>query len=312
MPKAPPKDGSREWACEAELRDAQDGGMPRLTGYMLRFNEWTTINSAVEGRFRERVSPSAIRKTLQEHRDKIKILYNHGHDPLFGERPIAPPKLIEDERGLRYDEPALIDSKLVRDELVPILREGALGSSFRFHVVKEDWEDEPQRSDENPDGLPERTIQEMRIFEGGPVTFPAYEGATAGARSLTDKFVTEEVLSDPERFAQLDPLFKRWAEENAEELRKLLGVTEGTAFEADLAADGTEEKTEVSDTDPDAGPKTDSPESGRSEDNDKDRATKHSKEPSHAHSRGSRAIDQRLSQKSSGRALDQRLSDHKE
>jgi hypothetical protein len=31
--------------------------------------------------------------------------------------------------------------------------------------------------------LPERTIKELRLFEFGPVTFPAYQSATAGVRS---------------------------------------------------------------------------------------------------------------------------------
>jgi len=44
--------------------------------------------------------------------------------------------------------------------------------------------DKPERSDYNPDALPERTIHEVELFEFGPVTFPAYAGATAGVRSV--------------------------------------------------------------------------------------------------------------------------------
>jgi phage head maturation protease len=39
----------------------------------------------------------------------------------------------------------------------------------------------PGKSDYNPDGLPEITILEARLIEFGPVTFPAYAGATARA-----------------------------------------------------------------------------------------------------------------------------------
>ncbi len=35
---------------------------------------------------------------------------------------------------------------------------------------------------QNPRGLPERIIRELKIFEFGPVTFPAYEATTAGIR----------------------------------------------------------------------------------------------------------------------------------
>ena len=36
--------------------------------------------------------------------------------------------------------------------------------------------------------LPERTIREARLFEFGPVVYPANPGATAGIRGLTDYF----------------------------------------------------------------------------------------------------------------------------
>jgi hypothetical protein len=52
--------------------------------------------------------------------------------------------------------------------------------------VREDLDQKPGRSTYNPKALPERTIREAKVMEFGPVTFPAYEGATAGVRSLTD------------------------------------------------------------------------------------------------------------------------------
>jgi Caudovirus prohead protease./Transcription factor WhiB. len=63
---------------------------------------------------------------------------------------------------------------------------GLYGSSFRFTVGADNFDAKPGRSDYNPDGLPERTIREAKVAEFGPVTFPAYQGATAGVRSLTD------------------------------------------------------------------------------------------------------------------------------
>jgi hypothetical protein len=40
----------------------------------------------------------------------------------------------------------------------------------------------------NPDGIPERRITEARLYEFGPVTFPANPNATASIRSTTDDF----------------------------------------------------------------------------------------------------------------------------
>jgi phage head maturation protease len=55
--------------------------------------------------------------------------------------------------------------------------------------VRENIDKTTQASSYNPTGLPERTITEAKVMEFGPVTFPAYEGATAGVRSLTDWYL---------------------------------------------------------------------------------------------------------------------------
>jgi hypothetical protein len=59
---------------------------------------------------------------------------------------------------------------------------------MRMRVHDDTWDDEPQRSDSNPDGLPTRTITRASVMEFGPVTFPANPEATAGVRSTTDQF----------------------------------------------------------------------------------------------------------------------------
>lgn len=188
-----------------ELRAAEDGGMPKLTGYPIVFNSWTTIHSRSEGHFREMIRPGAVTKTLRE--GKPKILFNHGDSPIK-ELPIAPSKLLADERGVRFDEPPLyMEDEFVRS-LVPRLQDGELGSSFRFAPLSEEWRDEHEveASDENPEGLATREITELKLYEAGPVVWPAYEDATAGVRSLTDEF---------RRFSyeEMEEQFERWVEE---------------------------------------------------------------------------------------------------
>jgi hypothetical protein len=76
-----------------------------------------------------------------------------------------------------------------------------LGASFRFRVMREDIEDDPKRVS-NEYGLPERTIREASVAEFGPVTFPAYAGATAGIRSMTDTVDFRRYARSPEEFRQ--------------------------------------------------------------------------------------------------------------
>lgn len=202
----------------AELRTAEDGTRT-LAGHFSVFNEWTEINSVYEGRFMERVAPGAFSKTFQENGRNIKVLFDHGHDPSIGNKPLGPIRsLTEDERGAAY-EVDLLDTAYVR-ELIPALENGLLGASFRFRVVREDVNKNAERSDHNPNGLPERTIREAAVAEFGPVTFPAYAGATAGVRSMTDEHIMRSFLENPDQLrallAQFLPAVP--AEQAAEEL----------------------------------------------------------------------------------------------
>lgn len=178
-----------------ELREADgDTGMPTMTGHFAVFNTDTEINSSREGRFIERLAPGAFTKTLKERRDQVKVMFNHGRDPQIGEKPLGPiAELREDETGAYYEVP-LLDAGYVR-ELLPALKAGLLGASFRFSVVREDIVDKPARSAANPDRIPERTIREAKLFEFGPVVNPAYAAATAGIRSITDEIMDVDAIA---------------------------------------------------------------------------------------------------------------------
>lgn len=178
-----------------ELRAEEDDGTVVLQGYVAPFNEWTEIDSLFEGRFMERIAPTAFNKALQERRPKV--LFQHGHDPSIGDKPIGVPRLIEPrERGEWYEVDLFAETSYVAD-LLPAMRAGELGTSFRFTSIKEEFDREPGDSDHNPDGIPERTVIEATLPEFGPVTFPAYEGATANIRSV----LTEEHFIVAERTA---------------------------------------------------------------------------------------------------------------
>jgi HK97 family phage prohead protease len=171
-----------------ELRATGDGEMPVLKTRFAVFNQWTEIDSYFEGRFLERIAPGAFKKTIRDSRDQIKVLFQHGRDFQVGDKPLGPIETLREEPDGPYAEVPLLDTSYNRD-LIPGLEAGLYGASFRFQVMREDIVQNPKRSDYNPDGLPERTIKELRLAEFGPVTFPAYAGATAGLRSITDRFI---------------------------------------------------------------------------------------------------------------------------
>lgn len=183
---------------EADMEIREEGeSSPVLYGHFNRFNEWATIRSIREGTFLERTLPGAFSKTIAESRDKMRVLFNHGHD-ILGQQILGPIRsLEEDETGARY-EVDIFDSvpRLIMDGL----RAHLYSASMRMRVLREDFDEYPKRSDHNPDGLPERTIREAQVIEFGPVTFGAYAGATSGVRSLTDVFDLKTYVGQPDLF----------------------------------------------------------------------------------------------------------------
>lgn len=154
-----------------------------------RFGVWNEIDSFHEGRFMERIAPGAFKKTIDERGDRVKILFNHGHDVL-GELPIGRSTEIVERSEGPVATVELFDESPDVARLLPALRSDppVLGASYRFRVVKQEMDDDPEPSDHNPLALPERTLTEIQLFELGPVTFPADEGTSVGVRSLTDRF----------------------------------------------------------------------------------------------------------------------------
>jgi len=171
--------------------DAPSDVLGQLTGHFTVFDSWYRINSFWEGTFLERTVTGAFTKTMAERRAQIVTAFNHGSDPQIGDKSLGPlDDLREDATGGYYDI-SLLDTSYNRD-LLPALKRGLYGASFRFQTIRDEWNDEPERSDHNPDGIPERTILEARLYELGPVTYPASPAATAGMRGQSSVSLTDE------------------------------------------------------------------------------------------------------------------------
>jgi HK97 family phage major capsid protein/HK97 family phage prohead protease len=198
-PERPPKDNIvRAIYPGYEIRDAtDDGAIGILAGHFSVFGAWYEVNSAWEGHFLERVDPGSFKKTFTENRSEMRVTFNHGQDPQLGDKILGPISVLEEDgTGARYEVP-LMDTSYNRDLLPGLkLKQNGYGASFRFRVVKDEFDKRARVSDYNPDGLPERTIKEVQVMEFGPVTYPASASATAGVRSLTDQYVRNRLGSE--------------------------------------------------------------------------------------------------------------------
>ena len=186
-------------AVSHTVRAQQDaaGGMPVMEVRFSSFGTWYEIDSIFEGTFLERTEPGAFTKTIAESGDQVRVLFNHGFDPQLGQKVLGKIESLTEEKDSPLGLVRLFDTSYVRD-LLPGLEAGVYGSSFRMRVTRDAWNNTPEPSDYNPKGLPERTIKEVRLFEFGPVTFPANPSSTAGVRSMTDAYIEGMRSRDPQ------------------------------------------------------------------------------------------------------------------
>lgn len=210
MQTLPDLDVVRTWhlpvRADEDTADEAGGTLGLMEVKFSVFDTWYEIDSWWEGRFLEKTARGAFRKTIADHNGRktessgVKVLFNHGHDFHIGDKLLGGIQSLSEKKDSPVGVVELDDTSYNRD-LLPGLRRGGYGSSFMFRVIRDEWNDEPGKSDHNPEGIPERTIKEVRLFEFGPVTWPANPDATAGMRCMsgTDSYYAKLRSRDPER-----------------------------------------------------------------------------------------------------------------
>lgn len=165
----------REMRCySGEVRAEQHENQPtRIVGYGSVFNS----RSEPLWGFREIIKPGAFDDVLN---DDVRGLFNHDPNFILGRSASGTLSLSVDERGLQYDI-QVPDTQTIRDlVLAPMLRGDINQSSFAFRVARdgEEWY-------EDDEGIIIREINRFsRLFDVSPVTYPAYQEADSGVRSM--------------------------------------------------------------------------------------------------------------------------------
>lgn len=161
----------RSYSGEVRMVTSDDG--PKyIEGYAAVFNK----RSQDLGGFQEVMMPGAFNNVMG---DDVRALFNHKSDFVLGRSKSGTLELTQDEVGLKY-RIALPDTQVGRDLAESIARGDIDGSSFAFIIdpAGEEWRDAE-------DGVTVRTITKVkRLYDVGPVTYPAYPDTTAAKRSL--------------------------------------------------------------------------------------------------------------------------------
>lgn len=164
----------------------EEGESPKIVGYAAVFN---SLSPPMMG-FREQIKPGAFKKSIKE--GDVRALWNHNPDYVLGRTKSKTLSLAEDEHGLAI-EITPPDTAWAKDLMVSMVRGDIDQMSFGFQVVKDLWTTET-------DGGTVRTLQEVKLFDVSPVTFPAYPQTEALIRSTIDALrhylPPEPVLAD--------------------------------------------------------------------------------------------------------------------
>lgn len=154
---------------DAELRVDGDKE-PKIKGYAARFGKW----SEDLGGFKERIRAGAFDDVMG---DDVRCLRNHDPNLLLGRTTAGTLKLDSNKTGLRFEN--VPPNTVAGRETIESIRRGDMtGCSFAFKVAEDEWHE-----DKNENVT--RTILKVdRLFDVGPVTYPAYPDTDVATRSL--------------------------------------------------------------------------------------------------------------------------------
>lgn len=173
-----------------ELRTADDHVL-KFEGRAAVFDEWTEIHDMF-GSFEERVQRGAFRKVLQNADVRFRSL---DHDGLpLARTASGTMTLRESAKGLEVSADLDQRQHVANDLAIAIERGDVSQMSFAFRVGKDIWE-----HDEDSDTAKRTIVEFSDLFDVSPVTFPAYEGTTAGMRACGMTLADDSGEVDSER-----------------------------------------------------------------------------------------------------------------
>lgn len=157
------------------LRAAGEGDQRTIVGYGAVF--YNADDPGTEywlwDDFVERIMPGAFDRALQE--DDVRSAFNHNMDLILGRTTAGTLKLSVDAIGLQYE----VTPPASRADVVEAIERGDVtGSSFMFIPTSVSWRTE--KIDKTYIDI--REINEVELWEVGPVAFPAYDSTTSELR----------------------------------------------------------------------------------------------------------------------------------
>lgn len=142
----------------------------------------------------ERVLPTAFDRALTEKLD-VAGLFNHDVNLLLARTSSGTMRLKKTLKGLEY-EMDLGDTRVAQDVRSMVARRDLQGSSFSFDIIRERWFWE--------DGIEVRELQEVVLFDVGPVVFAAYPATSVAISGGAGRALALDVIQAQARVAEIE------------------------------------------------------------------------------------------------------------
>jgi hypothetical protein len=156
----------RRFFAGGELRAAAAGTTPGIAGLAAVYAQQYDT-----GWFIESIAPGAFTRALAEQQD-VRCLFNHDVNNVLARTKNGTLRLTDSTAGLRFEADTDPTTSVGRDVPAMIGRGDVDGCSFSFNVRSSTWRDEYDASGNYVQSY--RTIDDVDLFDVGPVTFPAY------------------------------------------------------------------------------------------------------------------------------------------
>ncbi|MDQ3730306.1 MAG: HK97 family phage prohead protease [Actinomycetota bacterium] len=206
--------------ADVEFRDEDDKMV--FEGHAAVFDS----RSGDLGGFTEEIQRGAFRRALADD-DDVRFLVNHDKNRLLARTSSGTMKLSEDPKGLHV-RAELAPTSYAKDLRVLLERGDMREMSFGFKVGKgnDAWSER--------EGQVVRTVRSFeRIFDVGPVTFPAYAETSASVRACGVELASADGEIDVERLRDLTFRIYRGDHEATEEERATI---DGLLTKTDLVS----------------------------------------------------------------------------
>ena len=142
------------------------------------------------GYFEEEIASGAFDEALAADDVDIRVLFNHRDSEILGRTKAMTARVFVNASGnLEYEWTPDYENPLHMQVARSIMRGDITQSSFQFTIRAQEWVEDKIYAG----GYLRRITKIERLYDVAPVTFPAYEEATAQARSQAiDDFKAEK------------------------------------------------------------------------------------------------------------------------